>query len=580
MLGSGNALSRSRIQELLPVLSWAKGYGLPDFRADLSAGIVVFFLTLPQAVAYAFLAGLPAEAGLYAATLALLTYAIFGSSRTLAVGPTAIIAMMTLEAVSALAEPFSAQYLEVAVKLTFLTGVVLLLLRVLNFGAVISFLSHGMVTGFVTGAALLIMANQLPSLLGVTASGGPSLDLVVIHVSAAIESINLATLLISSGALGLLFFCKYGLRLILSRLRVPEKWTEGAVRLAPMYVVLLGILVVWKFGMTGQGVAVVGSIPASLPSLSWVGLSVAEVIMLLPSALLLAMLIFMEGTSVGTAVASKRRQKINPNQELVGLGMSNVGSALGGGFPVSGSFARTIVNSTSGAVTPVASLVTAALVVTVLLAFTSLIYHLPQAVLSAIILLSAVQLIDMQGIKRIFSFNTIDAITFSITFIMVLALGVKIGIVVGILLSFILLIRASSKPHIAVVGRWQGSEHFRNVLRHDVATSPKVLAVRIDESLYFVNTRYVETFVLNKVADSKEIEHVLLIFSAVNFVDSSGLEMLELLSDSLSEVGVTLHLSEVKGPVMDRLKDTAFYERMKGKVFFTTDIAMKELADT
>lgn len=562
------------------MLSWARGYRLPDFRADLGAGIIVFFLTLPQAVAYAFLAGLPAEAGLYAATLALVTYAIFGSSRTLAVGPTAIIAMMTLEAVSALAEPFSAQYLEIAVKLTFMTGVVLLLLRVLNFGAVISFLSHGMVTGFVTGAALLIMANQLPSLLGVTASGGPSLDLVVIHVSAAIESINLTTLLISSGALGLLFFCKYGLRPILSRLDVPEKWTEGAIRLAPMYVVLLGILVVWKFGMTAQGVAVVGSIPASLPSLSWVGLSVAEVIMLLPSALLLAMLIFMEGTSVGTAVASKRRQKINPNQELVGLGMSNVGSALGGGFPVSGSFARTIVNSTSGAVTPVASLVTAALVVTVLLAFTPLIYHLPQAVLSAIILLSAVQLIDMQGIKRIFSFNTIDAITFSLTFIVVLALGVKIGITFGILISFILLIRASSRPHIAVVGRWQGSEHFRNVLRHDVATSPKVLAVRIDESLYFVNTRYVETFVLNHVADSKEIEHVLLIFSAVNFVDSSGLEMLELLSESLSEVGVTLHLSEVKGPVMDRLKDTAFYERMKGKVFFTTDIAMKELADT
>lgn len=562
------------------MLTWAKSYQVSYFQADLGAGIVVFFLTLPQAVAYAFLAGLPAEAGLYAAIVGLITYAVFGSSRTLAVGPTAIIAMMTLEAVSAQAELYTAQYLVIAVKLTLLTGLVLLALRALNFGAVISFLSHGMVTGFVTGAALLIMANQLPPLLGVAGPGGPSLDLVIVRLGEASESFNLTTLLISVGALGLLFSCRWGLGPILRKLSVPEKWAEGAVRLAPMYVVVIGTFVVWKFGLAGQGVAVVGTIPDSLPSLAWVGLSLSETVTLLPSALLLAMLIFMEGTSVGTAVASKQRQKIDPNQELVGLGMSNVGSALAGGFPVSGSFARTIVNSSSGAVTPVASLVTAALVVTVLVTFTQAISYLPKAVLAAIILLSAVQLIDVTGIKRIFSFNTIDAVTFSLTFIAVLAFGVKIGITFGIVISFILLIRASSKPHIAVVGRWQGSEHFRNVLRHEVSTSPKVLAVRIDESLYFVNTRYVETFILNHVADSEEIEHVLLIFSAVNFVDSSGLEMLELLSDSLSEVGVTLHLSEVKGPVMDRLKDTAFYERMKGKVFFTTDIAMRELAET
>jgi len=291
------------------------------------------------------------------------------------------------------------------------------------------------------------------------------------------------------------------------------------------------------------------------------------------------MVVFMESTSVGTAVASKRREKIDPNQELVGLGVANIGASLAGGLPVAGSFARTVVNFSSGAVTPVASLVTAVLVILTLLAFTPLFFYLPKAVLSAIIVVSALQLIDIGAIRKIFAFNAIDSVTFTFTFIAVLALGVEMGILVGILISFVLLIRASSKPHIAVVGRWEDTEHFRNVLRHDVTTSEKVLAVRIDESLYFVNTRYIETFLLNKIAESPEIEHVLLICTATNFIDSAGLEMLEQLSDNLSEVGVTLHLSEVKGPVMDRLKETDFYAHMKGRVFFTTDIAMRELAD-
>jgi SulP family sulfate permease len=215
--------------------------------------------------------------------------------------------------------------------------------------------------------------------------------------------------------------------------------------------------------------------------------------------------------------------------------------------------------------------------ITILL-FASAFYYLPKGVLSAIIVISAWQLIDISAIRKIFSFNATDAVTFTFTFLAVLSLGVESGVLIGIAISFVLLIRSSSKPHIAVVGRVGESEHFRNVDRYDVKTSPEVLAIRVDESLYFVNTRYIETFIFNRIADIEEIKHVLLICTSTNFIDTSGLEMLEELSENLHEVGVTLHLAEVKGPVMDKLKETGFYKNMSGQVFFTTDIAMKELA--
>jgi SulP family sulfate permease len=289
------------------------------------------------------------------------------------------------------------------------------------------------------------------------------------------------------------------------------------------------------------------------------------------------MVIFMESASIGTAIASKAREKINPNQELVGLGVANLGSSLVGGFPVAGSFSRSNINFSSGSVSPVASLVTAFLVMITILLFGTLFFHLPKGVLSAIIVISAWQLIDFQAVRKIFGFNTTDAVTFTFTFLAVLSLGVESGVLMGIAISFVLLIRSSSKPHIAVVGRVGDSEHFRNIERYDARTSPNLLALRVDESLYFVNTRFIETFILNDVADRRELEHVLLICTATNFIDTSGLVMLEELSENLAEVGVTLHMAEVKGPVMDKLKGTGFYRNMSGRIFFTADIAMKEL---
>lgn len=567
-----------KLTDWIPIVDWISDYQRDDFRADLIAGIVVLFITVPQVIAYAFLAGLPPEAGLYAALLALICYAAFGSSRTLAVGPTAIIAMMTLEVASTFSTPGSADYILVTIKLGFVTGIILLVLRLVNFGTVISFLSHAVVMGFITAAAILIIVNQLPSAVGLASSGDTSLLGVLGYLLAS--QANIVALGVTVSACLFLAFCRLQLEKILLARGLSEVVAVSVSRSAPMYVVVVGILVTVTMGLNDtQGLPVVGTITAELPSITMVSISFTEFQTMLPSALLIAMVIFMESISIGSAMAGKRRQKIEPNQELVGLGLSNIGASLVGGFPVAGSFARTMVNFTSGAHTQMASLVTAVLLLVVLVGFAPMFYYLPKAVLSAIIIISAIQLIDIPGIRKAFAFSSSDAVTFSFTFLAVLILGVESGVIIGVVISFVLLIRSSSRPHIAVVGRVGESEHFRNITRHEVKTEPSLLAVRIDESLYFVNTRYIEIYLFNEVADKPDIKNVLMICTATNFIDASGLEMLEALCENLEEVGITLHLAEVKGPVMDRLKETEFYERMKGEVFFTTDIAFKQLAN-
>ena len=566
------------LELIFPVMTWGPRYSLGRFRSDLVAGSVVLFITVPQVIAYAFLAGMPAEAGLYASMMSLVGYAVFGSSRALAVGPTAIVGIMTLEVASSFAIPGTIDYTETVVQLCVVTGIVLIVLRVVNFGSVISFLSHAVVTGFITAAAILIISSQFPLMIGLASSPDTSIVGVYSYLAEEAGQFNQAVLSVSLIAVAVLIFCRSYLGLLLKRAGLADAVIDSLVKSGPMYAVVIGVVSVRLFSLdTVFGVPVVGHIPTVLPEINIVLMSLERFQVLFPSALLLSMVIFMESASIGTAIASKAREKINPNQELVGLGVANLGSSLVGGFPVAGSFSRSIINFSSGSVSPVASLVTAFLVMITILLFGTLFFHLPKGVLSAIIVISAWQLIDFQAVRKIFGFNTTDAVTFTFTFLAVLSLGVESGVLTGIAISFVLLIRSSSKPHIAVVGRVGDSEHFRNIERYDARTSPNLLALRVDESLYFVNTRFIETFILNDVADRRELEHVLLICTATNFIDTSGLVMLEELSENLAEVGVTLHMAEVKGPVMDKLKGTGFYRNMSGRIFFTADIAMKEL---
>jgi SulP family sulfate permease len=566
------------LELIFPVMTWGPRYSLGRFRSDLVAGSVVLFITVPQVIAYAFLAGMPAEAGLYASMMSLVGYAVFGSSRALAVGPTAIVGIMTLEVASSFAIPETIDYTETVVQLCVVTGIVLIVLRVVNFGSVISFLSHAVVTGFITAAAILIISSQFPLMIGLASSPDTSIVGVYRYLFEEAGQFNQAVLSVSLIAVAVLIFCRSYLGSLLKRAGLADAVIDSLVKSAPMYAVVIGVVAVRLFSLdTVFEVPVVGHIPTVLPEINIVLMSLERFQVLFPSALLLSMVIFMESASIGTAIASKAREKINPNQELVGLGVANLGSSLVGGFPVAGSFSRSIINFSSGSVSPVASLVTAFLVMITILLFGTLFFHLPKGVLSAIIVISAWQLIDFQAVRKIFGFNTTDAVTFTFTFLAVLSLGVESGVLMGIAISFVLLIRSSSKPHIAVVGRVGDSEHFRNIERYDARTSPNLLALRVDESFYFVNTRFIETFILNDVADRRELEHVLLICTATNFIDTSGLVMLEELSENLAEVGVTLHMAEVKGPVMDKLNGTDFYRNMSGRIFFTADIAMKEL---
>lgn len=566
-------------RNILPPLEWGRGYSLGGFQADVIAGTITLFITVPQSIAYAFLTGLPPQVGLYTAMASLFMYGIFGGSRTLAVGPAAIISIMTLAALSTQAAPFSPEYVLLTAKLALITGGILILLRVVNFGAVISFLSHAVIVGFITAAALLIIINQLPSMLGLPVASSASFVDIGKSIVGSSSGLNVLDLAISALSIVLMLACKFALRGFLARLGVSPIWAGSIVRSAPMLVVVFSTLAVGTLSLTRVGhVAVVGTVPTQLPAISLVSIDFADLHQLGPSALLIAMVVFLESMSIATAVAGKRREKVNSNQELIAAGATNIGASLVGGFPVAGSFGRTAVNFSAGAVTPVASIVTGALVVVTVIWFAPLFYYLPKAALSAIIVVSAAQLIEVHTIRKIIAFSPTDTITLAFTFLAVLIFGVKLGILTGIAISFVLLIRASNKPHIAVVGRWHNTEHFRNVLRYSVDTIPSVLALRVDESFYFVNARYIEEFILNRVAESPEVKHVLLICAATNFIDSSGLEMLEQLYENLVEAGVTLHLSEVKGPVMDRLKETAFYKHMEGEVFFTTDIAIKALA--
>ncbi len=582
------------LHRYVPVTDWLSHYGKGDFRADAVAGLVVLFITIPQAISYAYLAGLPPETGLYAAVVSLVIYALFGSSRTLVTGPAAIIAMMTLSAGSSVAEPGSVEYSEFALRLAFLTGLILVLLRLVRFGSLVSFLSHAVVTGFITAAAILIILNQLPAIIGFPVRPQNDITESLSFLLSLNKGLNGAVMLISLASITMLLLCRKYLARMFQSLIPGTAFAESLSRLVPMLVILAGTAVTAYLRLDEQyQVAIVGAVPSGLPSVHAFDLDIEDFRQMFPTAFLIALVIFMESTSVATALASKKRERIDPNQELTGLGLANIGVSFLGGFPVAGSFGRSVINFSSGARTQVSGLVTASLVILTIWWFVPLFYYLPRGVLAAIVVVSALQLIDTGTIRRIFDFNSIDAITFSCTFLAVLFFGVEIGITAGILVSFTLLIRSSSRPRLVVVGRIGDSEHFRSVERHDARMSPGVLAIRVDESIYFVNTRFIESFILDRVAEAsasrvpatgapaagpQEIRHVLLICTSVNFIDTSGLEMLEELCDNLSETGITLHLAEVKAPVLDKLVATGFVEHLKGKIYFTTDIAIRDLA--
>jgi SulP family sulfate permease len=532
------------------------------------AAVIVTIMLIPQSLAYAMLAGLPPEAGLYASILPIILYAIFGTSRALAVGPVAVVSLMTAAAVGQVAEQGTAGYAVAALTLAAMSGAILLGMGLLKLGFLANFLSHPVIAGFITASGILIAASQLKHILGISASGH-TLPEVLLTLNEHMGDVNPITLAIGVGATIFLFWVRKGLKPLLIAKGVKPRLADVLQKAGPVGAVVVTTLAVWGFGLADRGVSIVGDVPQALPPLTMPGLDFDLLTALFVPALLISVIGFVESISVAQTLAAKKRQRIDPNQELIGLGAANIGAGFTGGYPVTGGFARSVVNFDAGAETPAAGAYTAVGLAFAALAPTPLIYFLPTATLAATIIVAVLSLVDFSILKTSWGYSKADFAAVTATILLTLGFGVETGVSAGVILSILLHLYKTSKPHVAEVGLVPGTQHFRNIHRHKVETDPSILTIRIDESLYFPNARFLEDYVLDRVYDGSPIKHVVLMCSAVNEIDYSAFEALEALNHRLKDMGVTLHMSEVKGPVTDRLKKTHFLDDLSGKLFLS-----------
>ena len=565
------------IERWVPLIGWLRTYHRGLLTRDVLAAVIVTLMLVPQALAYAMLAGLPPEMGLYASMLPLVLYAVFGTSASLAVGPVAVAALMTASALSSFAAPGSPEYIGAALVLAALSGLILIAMGVLRLGFLVNFLSHPVISGFVTASGILIAISQLKHIFGVEASGHNVVELLRALLDQW-QQVNVITLLIGLGVWAYLWVCRKRLNGWLTKLGMPASWAGLMVKAAPISAVVVTTLLAWGFQLEQRGVDLVGFVPSGLPAITLPSLEQSLWLGLLPAALLISLVGFVESVSVAQTLAAKRRQRIDPNQELIALGMANLGAGISGGSPVSGGFSRSVVNFEAGAATPLAGAFTALGIVLATLLLTDLLAFLPTATLAATIIVAVGTLIDLPAVKRTWQYSSSDGVAMVVTLLLTLLHSVEVGIISGVVLSLGLHLYRTSQPHSAVVGRVPGTEHFRNVKRHQVETDEHVAMLRIDESLYFANARYLEDTVMALASRSPSIKHIVLTCQAVNVIDASALESLEAINGRLKDAGAMLHLAEVKGPVMDRLTHTAFYHELTGQVFFTTYDAWQALA--
>ncbi len=559
------------VQGILPCLGWMATYNRRNLADDTLAAMVVTVMLVPQSLAYAMLAGLPPEVGLYASIVPLMVYAIFGTSRTLSVGPVAIISLMTAAALAKLDLPDSQAYLTAALTLALLSGMILLLMGVLRLGFLANFLSHPVITGFITASALIIALSQLQHIVGISFSG-QSLPALLAGFGSALQSgqnMNWPTVVVGGGCILYLLWARRYMASLLSRIGLPGRLAVVLARTSPVVAVIATILLAWQLNLDTMGVRLTGSVPAGLPGLTLPSFSIQIWLTLLGSAVLIAVIGFVESVSVAQGLAARKRERINPNQELIALGNSNIAASFTGGFPVTGGFARSVVNFDAGAATPAAGLFAALMIALSTLFLMPALAWLPQATLAATIIVAVLALVDYGILKKAWNYARTDFLAVAVTMLVTLMAGVELGVASGIVASVLMHVYKSSRPHVAIVGEVPGTRHFRNVLRHKVITYEHILSLRVDESLYFANTRFLEDLIYREVAERPALQHVILMCSAVNEIDLSALESLETVNRRLSELGITLHLSEVKGPVMDALVRTHFLTELSGQVFLS-----------
>ena len=529
------------MNSLIPMLDWIRKYSLSDAKGDLSAGLTVGVMLIPQGMAYSMIAGLPPIYGLYAATIPIIIYSILGTSRQLAVGPVAMVSLLTAASVGILAEGGTELYIQLAITLALMVGVIQFLLGVSRLGFLVNFLSHPVISGFTSAAALIIGLSQLKHLLGVDIPRSHHVHEIILNAFHQIGSIHWITLAIGVG----------GIILIKGVKRI-NKAIPG-----PLMAVFFGILAVYFMGLHESGVKIVGEVPSGLPSFGLPVIDMGSLRSLLPAALAISLVSFMESIAVAKAIQSKHKNyKVIPNQELIALGASNIGGAFFQSFPVTGGFSRTAVNDQAGARTGMAGIIAAILIILTLLFFTEYFFYLPNAILASVIMVAVFGLIDIGEVKHLWQSNKSDFWMLVITFFATLILGIELGIGVGVLLSLALIIYRTSMPHVAVLGRVPDTNIYRNIDRYDeVNAIADTLILRFDAQLYFANTNYfkeiIEELVLEKGA---ALKHIIISADSMNGLDSSAVHVLEEVIEEQKNSGRIIYFAGVKGPVRDAMK--------------------------
>jgi len=573
-------LTPTGLQRWFPILRWGRQYHGQQFADDLLASVIVMVMLIPQSLAYAMLAGLPPEMGLYASVLPLIAYTVFGTSRALSVGPVAVISLLTAAAISRLGLTDPAQMISAAMLLALMSGAFLLLMGILRLGFVANFLSHPVIAGFITASGILIALGQVPALLGIQGGGHNLIELLYslgLSLLDTLDAPNWPTKAVGLITLLYLFWSRNSLAPLLRKAGLSERGATMTARLSPILAVVGSGVAAWYLDLGAKGLALVGAVPPGLPGLTLPDISLTMLQALAVPAVMIGILGFVESVSVAQGLAAKKRERINPDQELVALGAANIASSFAGGFPVAGGFSRSVVNFDAGAATPAAGFYAAVLIALATFVLMPMLAWLPRATLAATIIVAVWSLVDFSILKKAWNYSRADFLAVLSTIVMTLAMGVEAGVGAGVLVSILVHLFKSSRPHVAIVGEVPGTEHFRNVQRHQVVTHPHILSLRVDESLYFANTRFLEDLVYKEVSERPALKHIILMCSAVNEIDLSALESLEAINSRLGDLGMKLHLSEVKGPVMDALKRSHFLHDITGKVYMSQHQAVADI---
>ncbi len=561
-------------QSLAEHFDWLKGYSPSVFSDDLIAATIVSILLVPQCLAYALLAGLPPQLGIYVSIFPLIAYAFFGSSRQLSVGPTAVISLMTAACIATLPEEIR---LVSAALLALMTGVLLLIAGLLRGGLLMSFVSRPVVSAYITGAALLIIISQLKHILGIEASGTTALDLVT-SLWSNLSNTKPIALMVGLSACLILYSIKRTMAFMLVKAGMRSKYAKLLAKLLPIAVIFIYIAISLGLGLyRNYDLAIVGLVPGGLPPFNLPPVSFASLEMLFMPAAVIAIVAFVDSTSTAQEFAARNRTKLNTNRELLGLGASNFVAGMTGGYPINGSMSRTAVNVSAGGKTPMVNIITAAFMALTALFLTPLLKALPLAVLAALIIVACLSLLDFKNIWRTWVYSRTDGITAIATFLSVILFGVQWGVLVGVILAMALHIRQTLHPHIAEVGRFPGTEHYRDASRFIVETNDEVKTLRIDESLYYANARYLEERVTELISVSPKMRDLVLMCTAVSRIDASALSSLHEVNKRLKMLGINLHFSDMQSRVKERLFRSNFLDSLTGQIFLSQHDAMEAL---